>query len=120
MLNGETGFGLQQTLHLPQQQQLSKITVHNANSGNRDEQEGASDLKRLELGGSTMPLSNKARGRGRPPMAKKSQEVGVKLTMKEGKGGSMFLAEPRARARPLKVKTSQELRMLSLSLFIQG
>ena len=100
MLNGETGFGLQQTLHLPQQ--LSKITVHNANSGNRD------DLKRLVSSGLELGVSTiKPRGRGRPPKAKKSQELGVKLTMKEGKGESMLLAEPKAQRQPLQVKKKE-------------
>ena len=89
--------------------QLSSLAAeYEMNPGSREEQGGASDLKTLvssglKLEAPTIPLSNKPRGRGRPQMAE-GQDLGVKLTMKEGRGESMFLAKPKARGRPPKVK----------------
>ena len=93
---------------IPDLQLSSLAAEYELNPGSRDEQGGPSDRKTLassglELGTPTMPLSNKPRGRGRPSMTK-SQDLGVKLTMKEGRGESMFLAEPKSWGLPPKVK----------------
>ena len=93
---------------IPDLQLSSLAAEYELNPGSRDEQGGVSELKilassGLKLEAPTMPLSNKPRGRGRPSMAK-SQDLGVKLTMKEGKGESVFFAKPKAQGQPPKVK----------------
>ena len=108
LLSSGEFFWLNVPCFIPDLQLSSLATEYELNRGIRDEQGGVSDQKTLvssglEVGTPTMPLSNKPRGRGRPPMAT-GQDLGVKLTMKEGKGESMFLAKPQARGQPQKVK----------------